>query len=91
MDGDLDDDEIIASEAEKRSTIAFFYRTECHCACEQDWSGRDGTIAHIRQRMGSSAPSVQMVRRTLYRLAGGDKDVSVTNRGGSAGPADRAL
>lgn len=46
-----------ASESEKRVTVAYFYKTECHCAPEEDWSGRDGTIAYIRRCMGSAAPS----------------------------------
>jgi hypothetical protein len=46
-----DDSEQTASDSEKRVVVAYFYKTECHCAPEEDWSGRDGTIAHIRRRI----------------------------------------
>lgn len=64
-DDESDESEDTASAAEKRVTIKYFYVTECHCAPEEDWSGRDGTIAYIRHRMGSSAPSIHVVRNCL--------------------------
>ena len=77
--------ESAVSDSEKRVTIKYFYK-EAGCPPEEDWSGRDGTIAYIRRRMGSLAPSIQMVRRTLHRLASGDEDVAVSNRGGTGRP-----
>ena len=86
-DEESEESEDTASAAEKRMTIKYFYKTECHCAPEEDWSGRDGTIAHIRHRMGSSAPSIHVVRNTLRRLAGGDQDIAASWKGGWVGRA----
>ena len=85
-----DESEPVVSDSEKRVTIAYFYK-EARYPPEEDWSGRDGTIADIRHRMGSLAPSIQMVRRTLHRLAGGDGgavSAREAGRGSKGGPDD---
>ena len=74
-----------ADDYEKRVVVKFYYR-ELGYPPEEDWSGRDGTIAEIRRRIGASAPSIQMVRRTLTRVAAGDTDVSASKRGGTGRP-----
>jgi GNAT superfamily N-acetyltransferase len=43
---------------------------------EDEWSGRDGTIAQIRGKLGQAAPSVYSVRNTVQRLARGDTEVA---------------
>ena len=75
-------------DSEKRVVVKFFFE-QLGCPPEEDWSGRYGTIALIRQRMGSSAPCPATVRRTLLRLVEGDEDVAATRRGGTGRP--RAL
>jgi len=85
-DGSDSETRSAASEAEKRMVISYFWKTECNCACEEEWSGRDGNIAFSRRSMGSSAPSIPMVRRTLHRLAEGDENVYASKRGGSGRP-----
>ena len=74
-----------ADDFEKRVMVKFYYR-ELGCPPEEDWSGTQGTVAEIRRRIGPSAPSIQMVRRTLTRLAAGDTDVWVSKRGGTGRP-----
>ena len=49
-------------DAEKRIVIKFFFEMYGSPA-EEEWGRRDGVISVIRRRMGTSAPSVQMVRR----------------------------
>ena len=83
-DEDSEVEEQAPSDSEKRVVIAYFFK-EARCPREEDWGGRDGTISYIRRRMGSSAPSIQMVRRTLHRLNEGDEDVASSRRGFGGG------
>lgn len=51
---------------EKRVVVKFFHE-KLGSPREEDWEGYGGTIARIRQELGASAPSRQMVYRTLIR------------------------
>jgi len=76
------------SEADTRVVIKVLYQL-AGSPPEEDWGERDGAIAHIRHTMGSfssSIPSIQMVRRTLTRLAAGDMNVAASKRGGVGRP-----
>ena len=77
--------ELSITEAEKRVVIKVMY-LEAGSPPEEDWGERDGTIAHIRHRMGTLAPCIPMVRNTLIRLAGGDTDIAASKRGGTGRP-----
>ena len=70
------------NEPEKRLVVKFFYE-QLGSPPEEDWSGPDGAILEIMRRMGSSAPSRQMVYRTLVRLAEGDDDIQRSRKGGN--------
>ena len=76
-------------EGDRRVVVKFFYNYLGQPP-EEDWDGRDGTIAAIRRFMGETAPWPPTVRRTLERLQDEDKDVARSNRGAGGG-APRAL
>ena len=64
--------------AEKRVTIKVLYYA-CGCPPEEDWDGRRGTIALIRQRMAAAAPWPESVRRGIH--GGGGADIMCVGEG----------
>ena len=64
---------------EKRITIKFFWKTAGKLTSPAHWDGRDGLIAHIRRRMGSTAPEVRTVRKTLERIVADPADDLLSN------------
>ena len=76
-----------ASDAVKRYAVAFFWIVAGSPTDKEAWAGKGGTISFIRRRMGTTAPTVEAVRRTLLRLVDDPAaDLSERTAGGQCGP-----